>query len=150
MNLQQLTDEVNNIYYNDTSSYKTIASIQKELLAILNPELDIKNIDRIEILKYFNYLKQLGNKPATINNKMMYLSKNLNYAYDNNLIKNRFKGAKKPDKTRFLALFFIKLFIKSGFILLNAMVYCLLSSFIPIFFKCLSISLHQLSFCLKK
>lgn len=91
MNLQQLTDEVNNIYYNDTSSYKTIASIQKELLAILTPELDIKNIDRIEILKYFNYLKQSGNKSATINNKMMYLSKNLNYAYDNSLIKNRFK-----------------------------------------------------------
>ena len=59
MNLQQLTDEVNNIYYNDTSSYKTIASIQKELLAILKPETDINAITRELILKYFNTLPSL-------------------------------------------------------------------------------------------
>lgn len=87
MNLEQLTNEVNNLFYNDTSSYKTITSIQKELLAVLNPRMDIKNIDRKCINKYFNYLKASGNKPTTINNKMMYISKNLNYALKSNLIK---------------------------------------------------------------
>lgn len=91
MNLQQLTNEVNNIYFDNTSSYKTIASIQKELLAILKPETDINAITRELILKYFNTLKQSDNKPTTINNKMMYLSKILTYAYENNLIKTRFK-----------------------------------------------------------
>ena len=32
----------------------------------------------------------------------------------------------------------------------SKLIYCLLSSFIPIFFKRRSISLHQLSFCLKR
>jgi len=91
MNLQQLTNEVNNIYFDNTSSYKTIASIQKGLLAFFGAETNIKAITRKSILKYFNTLKQSKNKPATINNKMMYLSKNLNYAYENNLIKTRFK-----------------------------------------------------------
>ena len=91
MNIQQLTNEVNNLFFDNTSSYKTIASIQKELLVIVGAETDIKTIDRKLIIKYFNTLKQSGNKPATINNKMMYLSKNLNYAYENNLIKSKFK-----------------------------------------------------------
>lgn len=105
MNLEQLTDEVNNLFFDNTSSYKTIASIQKELLAIVGAETDIKTIDRKLIIKYFNILKQLGNKPATVNNKMMYLSKNLNYAYENNLIKNRFKVPtikKKSKKTKII------------------------------------------------
>lgn len=91
MNIQQLTNEVNNLFFDNTSSYKTIVSIQKELLELIGAEIDIKNIDRKLIIKYFNILKQTGNKPATINNKMMYLSKNLNYAYENNLIKSKFK-----------------------------------------------------------
>lgn len=86
MNLQQLTDEVNDIYYNDTTSYKTIDSKTKELLAYLKPETNIKNINRLTILKYFNYLKQIGNKPRTINAKMSYVSKLLKYAEENRLI----------------------------------------------------------------
>lgn len=86
MNLQQLTDEVNNIYFNDTSSYKTIASKQKELLAIVGANTDIKKINRELILKYFNTLKRIGNKANTINSKMAYLSKILTYAVANRLI----------------------------------------------------------------
>lgn len=89
MNIEQLTNEVNNLFFNDTSSYKTIASIQKELLAVLNPSTEIKNIDRKLILKYFNYLKSSGNKATTINNKMMYLSKCLSYALQSGLIKHK-------------------------------------------------------------
>lgn len=89
MNLEQLTNEVNEIFFDNTSSYKTIASIQKELLAVLSPSIDIKSINRTLVLKYLNYLKQSKNKPSTINNKMMYLSKILNYALKNNLIKSK-------------------------------------------------------------
>lgn len=66
--------------------HKTIASRTKELLAILTPEINIKYINREMIITYFNNLKQAGNKPRTINAKMSYLSKVLNYAGQNNLI----------------------------------------------------------------
>lgn len=89
MNLKQLTAEVDELYYNDSTSYKTITSIQKELLVVLDSETDIKNINIAAILKYFKYLKSNNNKPSTINNKMMYLSKLLNYAFKNNLIKSK-------------------------------------------------------------
>lgn len=86
MQLIELVEEVNELYYNDSSSYKTIASRALELLSILKPHTNIKSIDRVLIKKYFKTLQVKGNKPATINAKMSYLSKLLTYALQNNLI----------------------------------------------------------------
>lgn len=86
MNLQQLTNEVNETYYTNSSSYKTISSIQSELLELMGSSKDIKKINRIVILNYFQELQRRGNKPATIDTKMSYLSKCMRYAVDNRLI----------------------------------------------------------------
>ncbi len=89
MNLKQLTNTVNIIYYNNSSSYKVIESKCRELLSIMGENLDIKKIDNNKILFYFNQLQNKNNKPATINAKMMYLSKVLNYALKTGLINNK-------------------------------------------------------------
>lgn len=86
MNLKQLTSTVNQLYFNNTSSYKTIASIEKELLAIVGGSIDIKKINNKIINKYITKLRENGNKSTTINNKLMYLSKVLSYAVKNQLI----------------------------------------------------------------
>ncbi len=80
MNLEQLTNIVNDIFYNNSSSYKVIESKQKELLSIIGADTDIKKIDDKIINKYLKILRDKNNKPATINSKMVYLSKNLRYA----------------------------------------------------------------------
>ena len=41
MDLITITDTVNDLFYNNSSSYNTIASIQRELLAILGASTDI-------------------------------------------------------------------------------------------------------------
>ena len=89
MNLQTLTETVNNLFYNNSSSYKTITSIQKELLSILGATTNITKLDSQKINKYFNELINKGNTPATVNNKMMYLSKVLSYAQKANLISHK-------------------------------------------------------------
>jgi len=86
MNLQQLTDTINKLFYNDTTSYKTIMSIQSEMLTIVGAGVSIKAINSKVINRYIEKLKAKGNKPATINNKLMYLSKALSYAFRNQLI----------------------------------------------------------------
>ena len=86
MNLQELTNTVNKLFYDNSSSYKVIASKQKELLAILGSSLDIKKITDDKIKKYLQELINRSNSPATINAKMAYLSKVLNYAKRTNLI----------------------------------------------------------------
>ena len=66
------------------------------------------------------------------------------------LIKNKSRGDNNPDKIRrYLELDLIKLSIKFNFIK-SLFIYCLLSSFIPIFLSLRSISLHQLSFSLNR
>jgi integrase len=86
MNLEQLTDTVNKIFYNNSSSYKVIASKQKELLAILGANLNINKLTNEKINCYFEALINKQNEPATINSKMAYLSKVINYAYRTKLI----------------------------------------------------------------
>lgn len=80
MNLITISNTVNEIFYN-SSSYNTIASIQKEMLAILGANTKIQTITDKQVNKYFKELISRGNEPATVNNKMMYLSKILNYAH---------------------------------------------------------------------
>jgi site-specific recombinase XerD len=86
MQLQQLTTMVNELFYNNSTSYKTIASIEKELLFTLGATTPVKKITDKKINKYYQELIKQGYKPTTINNKMMYLSKVLSYAKRINLI----------------------------------------------------------------
>lgn len=89
MQLIELIDITNNLFYNDSPSYKVIASKQNELLTILKPTMDIKKINYKVIQNYIQQLQNKGNKPATINSKTAYLSHILNYAYNNQLINNK-------------------------------------------------------------
>lgn len=86
MQLQLLTQTVNELFYNNSSSYKTIMSIEKELLSILGATTKLKNITDNKVNSYYQELIKRGNKPTTINNKMMYLSKVVTYAKRTNLI----------------------------------------------------------------
>lgn len=89
MNLKQLSNKVNSIYFIDSPSFKVIASKQKELLAIMGASTSINKISTIEIENYIQTLKDKGNKPATINSKLMYLSKLLTYALRAGLIQSK-------------------------------------------------------------
>lgn len=80
MQLQELTNTVNKLFYNNSSSYKVIASKQKELLTILGATTKIKTINDKKVNHYIQILTSKGNEPATINAKLAYLSKILNYA----------------------------------------------------------------------
>lgn len=86
MQLQQLTQIVNKLFYDNSSSYKTIMSIEKELLSIIGSTTRVNKLDDTKVNNYFQELIKRGNKPTTINNKMMYLSKVLTYAQRTKLI----------------------------------------------------------------
>lgn len=86
MHLQELVNITDQLFYEDTASYRVIVSKQKELLEIMKPECDIKSINYEKINAYLQELKNNGNSNATINAKAAYLSKLLKYAYDNRLI----------------------------------------------------------------
>lgn len=86
MQLEELTNIVNKLFYDDSSSYRVIASKQKELLAILGANTDITKITDKKINKYLQELIHRGNSPSTINAKLAYLSKLLNYAHRTKLI----------------------------------------------------------------
>lgn len=86
MQLEELTNTVNKLFYDNSSSYKVIASKQKELLAILGANTDIKTITDKKVNEYLQELIKRNNSPATINAKLAYLSKVLNYAKRTNLI----------------------------------------------------------------
>lgn len=87
MNLQELITITNELFYNSSPSYKVIESKQRELLSIISPYTNINKIDNNTINKYISILKSKNNKTTTINAKLAYLSKLLNYAYRNSLIK---------------------------------------------------------------
>lgn len=89
MQLIELIDITNNLFYNDSPSYKVIASKQNELLTILKPTMDIKKINYKTIEKIIQVYKAKNNSPATINSKLAYISKILNYAYKVNLIPSK-------------------------------------------------------------
>lgn len=86
MQLIELTETLNDLYFNNSSSLNVINSKCKELLELINPKTDIKNIDIKIINKYIKTLRDKGNSNATINSKLAYLSKCLSYAQKNNLI----------------------------------------------------------------
>ena len=89
MQLKELINITNKLFYNDSPSYKVITSKQNELLRIIRPSTDIKKIDYKVINRYIDYLKQNNNSPKTINDKISYFSKILNYAYNNGLIEHK-------------------------------------------------------------
>lgn len=106
MQLQELIKLTDNLFYANSSSYKVIMSKQKELLAIIKPTTDIKKIDYKAVEKYLNALKAKNNSDATINSKLAYLSKILNYAYKINLIDARPyipTLKEKPSKEKYLS-----------------------------------------------
>ena len=85
MKLKELINTVNELYYNHSSSYKVITSKATELLLLLG-DIEISKITDSTVQGYIQQLRQKGNKPATINSKLAYLSKLLNYAYRTRLI----------------------------------------------------------------
>lgn len=105
MQLQTLINIVNEEFYDDSSSYKTIQSKSNELLTLLKPTLNIKKITSKTITEYVKILKQKGNSKSTINSKLSYLSKLLTYAIQKDLITHKpfIPFAKiKSKKDRFL------------------------------------------------
>lgn len=89
MQLIELIEEVNNLFYKNSSSYRVLQSKETELIKLLNPTMNIKKIDYKAINKLIAYYKNKGNKNKTINAKMAYVSKLLSYALQNNLISSK-------------------------------------------------------------
>lgn len=89
MLLSELIQITDSLFYADSSSYRVISSKQRELLSIINPNIDIAKIDVKIINKYIQHLKDSNNSNATINAKLAYISRILNYAYQNRLIQNK-------------------------------------------------------------
>lgn len=85
MKLSKLIEKVNDIYYNNTSNALMYQIKAKELLAIVG-DINIKLINSDKVQGYIKALQKKNNKPATINNKLSYLSKLLKYAAANKLI----------------------------------------------------------------
>lgn len=81
MQLIELIEITDDLFYADSPSYKVILSKQKELLDFLHPTKEINKIDNKVITKYIKYLQDKGNSNATINSKLAYLSKILTYAF---------------------------------------------------------------------
>lgn len=75
---------INELYYNDTNSSKTINSHTNELINIFKNKSLVK-FKQTDIEKYIKILKNKGNKNSTINSKLAYLSKSLHY-YKNELV----------------------------------------------------------------
>lgn len=104
MRLDELVEIVNELFFEDTSSYRVISSKARELLEIITPSCNIKQIDHKKILYYRRVLKDRGNSKATINAKLSYLSKLLNYAYNERMIEYKpqlpyYKLTQPKDKT---------------------------------------------------
>lgn len=76
-------NNINELFYYDTNSYKTINSHTNELIQVFKNKSLVKFTQK-DIEKYIKILKTKQNKPSTINNKLAYLSKGLNY-YGNKL-----------------------------------------------------------------
>lgn len=89
MQLQELIEITDTLYYATSSSYKVIMSKQKELIDVIGAETDVKNINRNIINKYIQYLQDKGNSNSTINSKLAYLSKLLTYAVQNEIIDHK-------------------------------------------------------------
>ena len=89
MQLIELIELTDNLFYNNSPSYKVIISKQNELLSIIKPSTDIKKINFKTVDKLIKTLKNKNNSASTINSKLAYLSKILNYAYKVNLIQNK-------------------------------------------------------------
>lgn len=86
MQLIELIEITDCLYYATSTSYKVIMSKQKELINFIGAGTEIKNINRKIINKYIQYLKDKGNSNSTINSKLAYLSKLLSYAVQNEII----------------------------------------------------------------
>lgn len=80
MNIQQLTDELNNLQYNNSPSFKVIQSKQKELLEIIKSTTNIQKIDNTIVNKYIKALRDNNNTDSTINSKLSMLSALMTYA----------------------------------------------------------------------
>lgn len=80
MNIQQLTDELNNLHYNNSPSFKVIQSKQKELLEIIKPNTNITKIDNKVVNNYIKALRDRNNTDSTINSKLSMLSALMTYA----------------------------------------------------------------------
>ena len=89
MQLIELIEITDDLFYADSPSYKVILSKQKELLDFLHPTKEINKIDNKVITKYIKYLQDKGNSNATINSKLAYLSKILTYAHRIGKLKNK-------------------------------------------------------------
>lgn len=99
MRLQQAIKKINELYYNDKSYYKQIIIKSNELLELLG-NCSIESITAETIKKkYLDKLKAKGNTPATINNKLVYLSSILKFY--NHKIKLPWQKI-KDKKTRYL------------------------------------------------
>lgn len=89
MQLIELMEITDRLYYATSTSYKVIMSKQKELIDIIGAEKDVKDINRQVINKCIQYWKDKGNTNATINAKLAYLSKLLTYAFQNEIITHK-------------------------------------------------------------
>lgn len=114
MQLIELINITDELFYNNSPAYKVIASKQKELLSFTKESTNINKIDDKFIINYIKFLKDKNNSNATINAKLSYLSKLLNYAHRTGklkykpyipfqtIIENKTKFLTKEDKIKML------------------------------------------------
>lgn len=81
MKLEQLINEVNMAYYNNSTYYKDIQSKAKQLLEFFGKNKNVQRINYKAVLEFKSYLKQQGNSKATINSKLTYLRTVLKFGY---------------------------------------------------------------------
>ena len=76
-------DTITNLFYSDCTYYSSIQCFINELLQLFKKK-SLKNFTQRDIEKYFKYLKVKNNSNSTINSKLSFLSRCLQY-YNNTL-----------------------------------------------------------------
>lgn len=86
MNIKELTDTINDLYYDNSTGYKVIQSRQSNLINYFGKSFNITKISYPKIEGYYKHLKEKGYKPATIAANLSYLNSVLKYAYQRGFI----------------------------------------------------------------
>lgn len=96
MCLKDELETINTLFYNDTSSFQGMESKAKELVFLFKTK-SLKRFKQKDIECYFRYLIRQGNENSTINSKLAYLSKALEY--HNNKLKMPYQKVYKKHQT---------------------------------------------------
>lgn len=88
-------DTIVNLYYSECNYYNNIQCNVIELTKLFKKK-SLTKFNQKDIEKYFNHLKHKGNSNSTINSKLVFLNKGLQYY--NNILKIPFQKVRNKEK----------------------------------------------------